>query len=159
MNKIESFKVDHTKFGIGMYVSRIDGDIVTYDVRMVKPNGGKYLSSPSMHTIEHLFATFARNSDMADKVIYVGPMGCRTGFYLLLRDDDRQKALNLVINALSYIKDYKGEIPGNSEVECGNYREHNLTSANSDVIPLLNVLLSYNVKMMDYTWHFAQNKR
>lgn len=159
MNKIESFKVDHTKFGIGMYVSRIDGDIVTYDVRMVKPNGGKYLSSPSMHTIEHLFATFARNSDMSDKVIYVGPMGCRTGFYLLLRDNDRQKALKLVIDALTYIKDYNGEIPGYSEVECGNYKEHDLACARKDVVPLLEKLMSYNVDMMDYTWHFAQNSK
>ena len=80
MNKITSFQVDHTKFGIGMYTSRIDDDIVTYDVRMVKPNGGKYLSSPSMHTIEHIFATYARNCEFKDKVLYVGLMGCKTGF-------------------------------------------------------------------------------
>ena len=85
MDKIASFQVDHRKFGVGMYISRIDGDIVTYDLRMVKPNGGRYISSPSLHTIEHLFATYARNSFMRERVIYVGPMGCRTGFYLLLR--------------------------------------------------------------------------
>ena len=76
MKKIASFQVDHTKFGIGMYISRVDGDIITYDVRMVKPNGNIYISSPSLHTIEHLFATYARNSKYTDQIIYVGPMGC-----------------------------------------------------------------------------------
>ena len=157
MKKIESFQVDHTKFGVGMYISRIDGDIVTYDVRMVKPNGGVYLSSPSMHTIEHLFATFARNSDMSDSVIYVGPMGCRTGFYVLLRDDDKQKAIDLVRNALSFINSYNGEIPGYSAIECGNYLEHDLANANLDVKPLLDVLDTYTTQMLDYDWHFEQN--
>ena len=85
MEKIASFQVDHTKFSVGLYISRIDDDIVTYDVRMVKPNGGVYLETPSMHTIEHLFATYARNSQFGKNIIYVGPMGCRTGFYLLTR--------------------------------------------------------------------------
>ena len=80
MKRIKSFEVDHTKFGIGMYTSRIDGDITTYDVRMAKPNGGRYLEYPAIHTIEHLFATYARNTEFSDNIIYVGPMGCRTGF-------------------------------------------------------------------------------
>lgn len=140
MQKIASFQVDHTKFGVGMYISRIDGDIITYDLRMVKPNGGKYLSSPSMHTIEHLLATYARSSDMSDKVIYVGPMGCRTGFYLLLRDADRSAAIKLVKDGLKFIRNFEGDIPGATERECGNYPEHDLFAAKCDVLPLLSVL-------------------
>ncbi len=93
MKTIASFTVNHDLLEKGMYVSRIDGDVVTYDVRMKKPNMGDYLPTPAMHTFEHLLATYARNSEHADSVIYVGPMGCRTGFYLLLRDDgSRQSA-------------------------------------------------------------------
>ena len=97
MKTIASFTVDHDKLEKGMYVSRIDGDAVTYDIRMKKPNGGDYLSNGALHTFEHLFATYARNSKYADSVIYVGPMGCRTGFYLILRDSvPCGKAIGLV---------------------------------------------------------------
>ena len=140
MEKIASFQVDHRKFGIGMYISRIDGDIVTYDVRMVKPNGGKYISNPSLHTIEHLFATYARSSEVKDSVIYVGPMGCRTGFYLLMRSFDHAAAIDLVQSALAFISEFDSEIPGATEPECGNYLEHDLKSAKQDVLPLLGVL-------------------
>lgn len=150
MEKIASFQVDHRKFGIGMYISRIDGDIVTYDVRMVKPNGGIYLSSPSMHTIEHLFATYARSSRIKDDVIYVGPMGCRTGFYLLMRSFDHAAAIELVRQAFEFIKDFNSEIPGATEPECGNYLEHDLDSAKKDVIPLLDVLKDYSVEKLAY---------
>jgi S-ribosylhomocysteine lyase len=153
MEKIASFQVDHTKFGVGMYISRIDGDIVTYDVRMVKPNGGVYISSPSLHTIEHLFATFARNSEFGDKVIYVGPMGCRTGFYLLTRNLPHEDAITLVKDAYSFIAGYEDEIPGCTAVECGNYKEHDLASARRDVLPLLEKLKNYTVEMLDYSYH------
>ena len=83
MEKIASFKVDHTKFGVGMYISRIDDDIITYDVRMVRPNGGTYISNPSLHTIEHIFATYARNSEFGKNIIYVGPMVAEQVFILL----------------------------------------------------------------------------
>ena len=86
MKKIASFTVDHTVLKKGMYISRVDGDCVTYDIRMKLPNKGDYLSTPAAHTIEHLFATFARNSRFCDNVIYVGPMGCRTGFYFITLD-------------------------------------------------------------------------
>jgi len=156
MKKIASFQVDHTKFGVGMYTSRIDGDITTYDIRMVKPNGGKYLSSPSMHTIEHIFATFARSSKLSDKVIYVGPMGCRTGFYLLVRDMKPEDAIKLTKDAMICIRDFEGAIPGYSEIECGNYLEHDLESAKADVLPILSALGEYGEEMLDYSWHFAQ---
>ena len=150
MDKIASFQVDHRKFGVGMYISRIDGDIVTYDLRMVKPNGGRYISSPSLHTIEHLFATYARNSFMRERVIYVGPMGCRTGFYLLLRGMNHEAAVLLVKDALKFISEYEGEIPGATEAECGNYLEHDLAVAKEDVKALLSALDGYTPKHLVY---------
>ena len=157
MKKIASFQVDHTKFGIGMYISRVDGDIITYDVRMVKPNGNIYISSPSLHTIEHLFATYARNSKYTDQIIYVGPMGCRTGFYLLTRDTLSHKdAIQLVKDSYKFISEYSGEIPGTTAVECGNYLEHDLESARKDVLPLLEKLENYTEEMLDYNWHMQQ---
>lgn len=150
MEKIKSFQVDHRKFGVGMYISRIDGDIVTYDVRMVKPNGGTYLSSPSMHTIEHLFATFARNSELGEKVIYVGPMGCRTGFYLLMRSDNHSENIKLVKDAMKFIEEFSVEIPGCSEEECGNYLEHDLDAAKKDIRAILSSLESYTVDRLEY---------
>lgn len=159
MNKIASFQVDHTKFGIGMYISRIDGDIVTYDVRMVKPNGGVYISNPSLHTIEHLFATFARNSEFKDNVIYVGPMGCRTGFYLLTRNMNHKDAIKLVKDSYKFISEYNDTIPGLSAVECGNYLEHDLESAKKDVLPLLEKLENYTPDMLNYSWHFEKNNK
>ena len=85
MRKIASFEVNHDVLKQGMYISRVDGDIVTYDIRMTVPNSGRYLTNPALHTFEHLFATYARNSALSENVVYVGPMGCRTGFYLLMR--------------------------------------------------------------------------
>jgi len=156
MNKIASFQVDHKKFGVGMYISRIDGDITTYDIRMVKPNGGIYISNPSLHTIEHLFATYARNSEFSDSVIYVGPMGCRTGFYLLVRNLSKENSIRLVRDSFRFISDFEGDIPGATEVECGNYLEHDLESAKRDVIPLLEKLEKYSPEMLDYSWHFMK---
>lgn len=150
MEKIKSFQVDHTKFGVGMYISRIDGDIVTYDLRMVKPNGGVYLETPSMHTIEHLLATYVRNSRFAENVVYAGPMGCRTGFYLLLRGMEHKDAIDLVKASLKFISEYNDEIPGVSIEECGNYLEHNLENAKKDVVPLMKKLEDYNVEMVKY---------
>ena len=150
MERIDSFNVDHTKLLRGMYISRIDGDIVSYDVRMVKPNCGTYISNPSLHTIEHLFATFARNGSLSDSVIYVGPMGCRTGFYLLMRGFDHEAAIKLTRDALEFISKFEGVIPGYSEIECGNWLEHDLESARKDVLPLLEALRDYPVEKLTY---------
>ncbi len=122
MNKIASFTVDHRTITEGMYISRIDGDVVTYDLRMRIPNQEDLLSHGQMHSLEHLFATFARNSRLKDKVIYVGPMGCQTGFYLLMRHSDHGDNLALVKELMLAISGYEGEMPGNSEIESGNYR-------------------------------------
>ena len=96
MKKITSFTVDHNTLEPGVYISRIDGDITTYDMRFIKPNTPPFLPNPVMHTIEHLFATYSRNSVLADKVIYFGPMGCRTGFYFLVKDMNEKIALQLI---------------------------------------------------------------
>ena len=99
MERIASFCVDHTRLERGMYLSRQDGDVLTWDIRMKKPNQGDYLTTAAAHTLEHLFATYARNSAVKDGVIYVGPMGCRTGFYLLTRGLTPAQALQLTVDA------------------------------------------------------------
>lgn len=129
MEKIESFQIDHRKLPCGMYISRKDGDIITYDIRTRKPNKEKVMDNDAMHSVEHLFATFVRNSDVKGKIIYFGPMGCRTGFYFITRDLEHSKAIELVKEAFSFISQYESEIPGCSEVECGNYKDHSLKGA------------------------------
>ena len=130
MKKIASFTVNHDTLEKGMYISRIDGDVVTYDIRMKKPNAGDYLCMSAAHTLEHLFATYARNSEVGDAVVYVGPRGCRTGFYLLVRDEvSKAQAITLVQESMAFIRDFEGEIPGNSRIECGNYLDHDLSGA------------------------------
>lgn len=150
MKQIKSFQVDHTKFSVGMYISRVDGDIVTYDIRMVKPNGGTYLPTPAMHTIEHLFATYSRSSKFEKHIVYVGPMGCRTGFYLLTRSMSHIDAIQLVKDSFKFIATYEGEIPGATPVECGNYLEHDLETAKKCVLPLLEILQDYTVGRLNY---------
>lgn len=151
MERIASFCVDHTRLERGMYISRVDGDVVTYDIRMKKPNQGDYLANGALHTIEHLFATYARNSVYGPGVIYVGPMGCRTGFYLLLREDvSRKQALDLVKESFRFIAGFEGEIPGAKPRECGNYKEHDLPGAKSVAKDMLDVLKDWNEEKMQY---------
>ena len=131
MERIASFCVDHTKLEPGIYISRIDGDIATYDIRMRKPNTPPFLSNPVLHSFEHLFATIARNSEYGGRVIYFGPMGCRTGFYLLLAGDYESKDIvPLIREMFEFIRDYKDEVPGASARDCGNYLDMNLPMAN-----------------------------
>lgn len=150
MKRIASFCVDHTKLLPGIYVSRIDGDIITYDIRMVRPNTPPYLTNGELHTIEHLFATFARNSEYAGRVIYFGPMGCRTGCYFLLRDVPKQEAVKLIIRIFRQIADYEGEIPGAAPSECGNYREHDLTGAKQKAKAYLSVIENWDETKLNY---------
>ncbi len=151
MEKIASFTVDHNRLEKGIYISRIDGDVVTYDIRMKKPNNGDYLGSGELHTIEHLFATFARNSKISDSVIYVGPMGCRTGFYLLVRDTvSHKQAVGLVQDSFRFIAGFEGEIPGSKKEECGNYLEHDLAGAKNTAEDMLKVLENYSEKNLNY---------
>ena len=151
MERIASFTVDHNKLEKGMYISRIDGDITTYDIRMKKPNGGDYLGDKELHTFEHLFATYARNSEFSDSVIYVGPMGCRTGFYLLVRDRvSHEQAIGLVRDSFRFIGDFEGEIPGSKKEECGNYLEHDLQGAKKTAKDMLSVLEHISEKDLKY---------
>lgn len=150
MKRIASFSVNHNKLTPGIYLSRIDGDIITYDIRMRKPNTPPYLSNPALHTIEHLFATFARNSEYEDRVIYFGPMGCRTGFYFLLRDVDREEAVQLIIRIFRQIAEYTGPIPGAAPEECGNYLEHDLQGAAQEAKSFLPVIENWNSEKLKY---------
>lgn len=153
MKKIASFTVDHTKLLKGVYVSRIDGDVVTYDIRMKVPNGGDYGSPSALHAFEHLFATYARNSKYDSSIVYVGPMGCRTGFYLLTRDDmTREDTLNLIKDSFEFIKDFEGEIPGAKIEECGNYLDHDLDGAKALATDMLSVLKDWTPEKMDYDY-------
>lgn len=150
MKKIESFMVDHNKINKGMYISRVDGDIVTYDIRMVKPNTPPFLENAALHTFEHLFATFVRNSEFSANVVYVGPMGCRTGFYFLTRDLLHEKALVLVKNCMEYIASFAGSIPGSTKAECGNYLDHDLEKAKEYASNMCEVLKDYTVENLKY---------
>ncbi len=140
MNKIASFTVDHDKLKRGMYLSRVDGDVITYDIRMRVPNKGDYLTNAALHSFEHLFATYARNSALSDNVIYVGPMGCRTGFYFLTRGISNRAAIDLVIDCFKKIAVHEGEIPGATQKECGNYKEQDLAGAKKEASAMLEVL-------------------
>lgn len=150
MKKIASFSVNHDKLKKGMYVSRIDGDVVTYDLRMKVPNAGDYLSNGALHTFEHLFATYARNSALSDSVIYVGPMGCRTGFYLLTRGLTPAEALSLTVESFRFMAAFEGDVPGASEVECGNYRDMDLPAAKAEAAAMLPVLEALTADELHY---------
>ena len=151
MERIASFTVNHDILEKGMYISRIDGDVVTYDVRMKKPNQGDYLSTGGMHSIEHLFATYARNSRFADSVIYVGPMGCRTGFYLLVRNTmSHSEAIKLVRESMQFIVDFEGEMPGGKREECGNYLDHDVPQAKAVARDMLKVLENWQIEDLKY---------
>ncbi|MBQ8724113.1 MAG: S-ribosylhomocysteine lyase [Oscillospiraceae bacterium] len=151
MRRIASFTVNHDTLETGVYVSRTDGDAVTYDLRMKKPNAGSYITPKSLHTIEHLLATYVRNSKYTDDVIYAGPMGCRTGFYLILRDNvSKEELIELLRETFAYIADFTGDIPGNSRIECGNYLEHDLEAAKKDAAEYLEVLRKVTPEMMSY---------
>ncbi len=151
MKKIASFTVNHDTLEKGMYISRIDGDIVTYDVRMKKPNNNDFLENAAMHTFEHLFATYARNTELASNVIYIGPMGCRTGFYFLVRDViTHEQALNILQECFEFVKKFDGEIPGTKKEECGNYLEHDLMGAKDIANDMSEVLKNWTVEKMTY---------
>ena len=152
MKKITSFTVDHNTLEKGIYISRIDGDITTYDMRFIKPNTPPFLPNPVMHTIEHLFATYSRNSEYADNVIYFGPMGCRTGFYFLVKDLDNQTALDLIKETLKKCIDHHGDIPVNTAIECGNYLEHDVEGANKALKKYFDTIKDYKVEQLDYNY-------
>lgn len=140
VKKIASFEVNHNLLTEGIYVSRIDGDITTYDMRTRVPNAGDYMDNLTMHSLEHMFATYVRSSEIADSVIYFGPMGCQTGFYLLVRNADNGKVLEVVKATLRRIIDHDGEIFGYSAIECGNYKNLDLSAAKAEAEKYLAIL-------------------
>jgi len=143
-----SFMVDHRRFGEGLYISRIDGDITTFDMRTRRPNSGDFMDNVTMHTFEHMFSTYIRNTEL--DVIYFGPMGCQTGFYLLVRNADNDKVLTEIKGALSKIISHEGEVFGNSEIECGNYLSLSLFSAKEEAKRYLETLSNQAVDFIYY---------
>ncbi len=151
MKKISSFTIDHTILPKGMYTSRIDGDCVTYDIRTRRPNREPVMENGAIHTLEHLFATYVRNSEHSGNVIYFGPMGCRTGFYFIVRNTvTPAEAIELTKAALDFCAGFEGEVPGVSEKECGNYRDHDLAGAKKEAAEMAKVLENWQEKDLAY---------
>lgn len=136
MEKITSFTIDHLKLQPGLYVSRKDAvgaeTVTTFDLRLTRPNAEPVMNTAEVHTIEHLAATYLRSrEDWKEKVLYFGPMGCRTGFYLLLAGDyTSAQVVPLVLDCFRFLRDYRGQVPGADPRECGNYLDMNLSMAN-----------------------------
>ncbi|MBO5320991.1 MAG: S-ribosylhomocysteine lyase [Clostridia bacterium] len=134
MEKIASFTIDHLKLSSGIYVSRVDErdgvKITTFDLRITMPNREPVIDTPALHTIEHLGATFLRNSNKKDDIVYFGPMGCRTGCYLLVFGEKSSEDIYpLILELCDFIMEFEGEIPGAKPEECGNFSEQNLMMA------------------------------
>ncbi len=150
MKQIKSFQINHDTLTEGLYISRTDGDVVTYDLRFVRPNTPPFLEMAAMHTIEHLFATYVRSSLYEDRIVYFGPMGCRTGFYFLTRGMTHDEVIRLTRETLSFIADFTGAIPGATKIECGNYLEHNLETARGYAAAQADVLREWTVERLQY---------
>lgn len=148
IRKNASFCKDHRKFAEGLYISGTDGDITTYDMRMRKPNGGDYIDNTAMHTFEHMFSTYIRNN--AENVIYFGPMGCQTGFYLLIRNSNDDETAEKIKLCCRKIIEHTGPVFGASEPECGNYKNLNLDSAKKEAERYLKIL---NEKKIDFKYY------
>ena len=143
MKQIASFSVDHDKIRPGIYISRIDGDITSFDLRTRTPNAGDYMDNITMHSVEHMLATLLRNGEIGSHVIYFGPMGCRTGFYLLTRDLAPATVLEALKKALAATVAHEGEVFGATRKECGNYKELNIDAAKRECAAYLKVLQEY----------------
>ena len=151
MEKIASFTIDHTILPKGMYLSRVDANTITYDIRTRRPNVEEVMENGSIHTLEHLFATYVRNSVHKENVVYFGPMGCRTGFYFITTDAvSKADAVTLTKDALDFCAKFEGKIPGVSAEECGNYRDHNLAGAKEEAAAMCKVLENWTEEMLEY---------
>lgn len=155
--KIESFTVNHDLLNPGIYVSRKDyvdnSAITTFDIRMKKPNIEPVLDNPAIHTLEHLVATYLRceNHEYSKNVIYFGPMGCRTGMYLILGKDLVSKDIvNLVKDMFQFVIDFDGELPGNTSIECGNYLDHNMAIAKWEAKKYMEILNNIKTENLIY---------
>ncbi len=155
--KVSSFEVDHDRLLKGVYISRIDSvgveKLTTFDLRMKLPNREEVLSNGGIHTIEHLMAVFLRTKagDFSEDVLYVGPMGCRTGMYLILKGLYKPKEIvPVLIELFEYIVNFEGQIPATTSIECGNYRDHNLDDAKKEADLYLEVLRNIKDENMEY---------
>ena len=150
MKTIPSSQIDYNILKKGIYISRIDDDITTYDIRMKEPNRGDYLTNSALHTIEHIFTTYVKNTEFGDNIIYFGPMGSRTGFYLLTRSLTDNYSIQLIKDAFQYIADFWGRIPSASPAECGNCLEHNLPQAKEEAKKFLEVIENWTREDLEY---------
>lgn len=143
MEKIPSFSKNHDELKTGLHICGTAHGVTTWDLRFKKPNAGDYITPKALHTIEHLLATVLRNSAEKDNIVYFGPMGCRTGFYLLTTNLDFDRTLELLKEGLTLSLDLT-EVPGNKREECGNYLEHDLRSAKNECKKYLEILNNLN---------------
>ena len=151
MEKIASFKINHDTLEKGIYISRIDNNVITYDIRMKLPNKGDYLTTAGAHTLEHLLATYLRNTGYKNEFVYIGPMGCRTGFYILTFDTlNAEDFIRLMQKAFEFICNFEGEIPGTAPWECGNYKDHNLNDAKIVAGDMCDILANYTTEKLKY---------
>lgn len=152
MEKIASFQVDHTTLRPGMYLSRRDGNVITFDLRFKTPNTGDLLTNAEMHSVEHIIATLLRNSPQKDAVIYFGPMGCQTGFYFLF--DGAQLSLEEGIALLQTVfeagANFTGAMPGKSAVECGNYINLDVNLARAQCRYYADLIQNWSVEQLSY---------
>ncbi len=151
MERIKSFTIDHDVLTPGFYISRVDdGDIITYDLRTRKPNAGDYMDNSTMHSVEHMIATFMRNSEIADKVIYFGPMGCQTGFYLVVKGVEPKRVFDITKKVFKQTVDHDGDVFGKSAKECGHYENLSIEAAKAEAKYYLDVL--NNFTNMEFTY-------
>ena len=152
MERIASFQVDHNKLVPGLYLSRRDGKVTTFDLRFKKPNTGDLLSNAEMHSVEHIIATLLRNSPQKDAVVYFGPMGCQTGFYFLFDGEQLTdgEALDLLKAVFVAGADFSGPMPGKSAVECGNYRNLEVSLAKEQCAYYRDLIRGWTVEKLAY---------
>ena len=152
MERIASFQVDHNKLQPGLYLSRRDGDITTFDLRFKKPNTGDLLTNAELHSVEHIIATLLRTSQEKDAVIYFGPMGCQTGFYFLFdsRRLSDEGAIALLQSVFAAGADFDGPMPGKSAAECGNYRNLSLEAARAQCAFYRDLIQDWTAEKLAY---------
>ena len=152
LERIASFTVDHTKLQPGLYLSRRDGDILTFDLRFKKPNTGDLLTNSEMHSVEHLIATLLRNSEDKEAVVYFGPMGCQTGFYFLFNNQllSCEGAIQLLQEVFAKAADFAGEMPGRSAKECGNYANLDVDTGKAACRWYADLIAAWTVEKLAY---------
>ena len=148
--RIASFSINHDILLPGIYVSRVDGDVTTYDLRHRRPNTDDLIDNATLHSLEHMFATYIRNGELRDNIVYYGPMGCQTGFYLLVRNADNAQVLAEIKRTCERVLAHEGPVFGAASKECGNYREQDLNGAKETAKDMLSVLQNWTAEDLKY---------